>query len=99
MPNSKGRCHRFGSVRQLPSGRYQARYPGPDGLTRSGPKTFDTDTDARVWLTLIEAQMIRGDWMDPDAGRVPLGEYTTKWIAERPLAPSTVARYEAAFRH
>ena len=29
---------RFGNVRRLPSGRYQASYPGPDGRTteRSG---------------------------------------------------------------
>ena len=89
---------RFGSVRQLPSGRYQVRYQGPDGLTRSAPVTFDTETDANVWLTVTESQIIRGDWIDPDAGRVPLGEYAAKWIAERPLAPSTVARYEAPLR-
>ncbi len=98
MANKKGRRRRFGSVRQLPSGRYQARYRGPDGLMRSAPVTFDTETDANVWLTVTEAQIIRGDWIDPDAGRVPLGEYAAKWIAERPLAPSTVARYEAALR-
>ena len=98
MANKKGRRRRFGSVRQLPSARYQARYRGPDGLMRSAPVTFDTETDANVWLTVTEAQIIRGDWIDPDAGRVPLGEYAAKWIAERPLAPSTVARYEAALR-
>lgn len=98
MPNRKGRRRRFGSVRQLPSGRYQVRYRGPDGLVRSAPTTFDTETDARVWLTPIESQVIRGDWIDPDAGRVALGEYAAKWIAERTLAPSTVARYEAALR-
>lgn len=98
MAKKRGRRRRFGSVRQLPSGRYQVRYQGPDGLTRSAPVTFDTETDANVWLTVAEAQIIRGDWIDPDAGRVPLGEYAAKWIAERPLAPSTVVRYEAALR-
>jgi excisionase family DNA binding protein len=34
MPNSKGRRRRFGAIRRLPSGRYQARYPGPDGTVR-----------------------------------------------------------------
>jgi hypothetical protein len=98
MANKKGRRRRFGSVRQLPSGRHQARYRGPDRLMRSAPATFDTETDANVWLTVTEAQIIRGDWIDPDAGRVPLGEYSATLIAERPLAPTTVARYEAALR-
>ena len=50
---------------------------------RSAPVTFDTESDANVWLTVTEAQIIRADWIDPDAGRVPLGEYAAKWIAER----------------
>ena len=99
MANSKGRRRRFGSVRQLPSGRYQARYPGPDGLVRTAPRTFDTETDAKQWLTLTEAEMVRGGWIDPGAGRVPLGEYTTAWIAQRPrLAPRTVALYKSLLR-
>jgi len=39
---------RFGRVRQLPSGRWQARYAGPDGIDRSAPETFATKTDAEV---------------------------------------------------
>jgi hypothetical protein len=46
MPNEMGRRRRFGSVRQLRSGRYQARYQGPDGLPRTAPKTFDIEADA-----------------------------------------------------
>ena len=34
----------FGNVRRLPSGRWQARYLGPDGQRRSAPRTFDTKT-------------------------------------------------------
>ena len=99
MANKKGRRRRFGSVRQLPSGRWQARYRGPDGLMRPAPRTFDTETDASVWLTVTEAQIIRGDWLDPDAGRVPVGGYAAKWIAERPgLAPRTVDRYQRLLR-
>ncbi len=30
----------FGRIRKLPSGRYQARYPGPDGVDRPAPHTF-----------------------------------------------------------
>ena len=31
MANAKGRRRRFGALRQLPSGQWQARYRGPDG--------------------------------------------------------------------
>ena len=43
---------RFGRVRQLPSGRWQARYAGPDGIDRPADETFATKTDADVWLTM-----------------------------------------------
>ena len=38
---------RFGRVRRLPSGRYQARYRGPAGLDRPAPGTFATKTERR----------------------------------------------------
>jgi len=34
---------RFGNVRKLQSGRWQARYQGPDGLMRSAPETFGSN--------------------------------------------------------
>ena len=40
MPNKDGH-RRFGNVRKLPSGRYQIRYPGPDGRMRTGPETYE----------------------------------------------------------
>lgn len=36
----------FGRVRKLPSGRFQARYPGPDGCPASG-KSHLRDVDGR----------------------------------------------------
>jgi integrase len=84
---------RFGRVRKLPSGRFQARYPGPDGTDRPAPNTFATRSDADVWLTLKEAEIRRGEWLDPDAGEVPFGEYAARWIAEHVLKPRTVELY------
>jgi integrase len=85
---------RFGRVRQLPSGRYQARYQGPDGLDRAAPETFGSKTDAEVWLTLKEAEILNGDWTNPDDGKVPLADYAQTWIADRPgLRPKTVELY------
>ena len=66
---------RFGRVRQLPSGRWQARYPGPDGIDRPADETFATKTDAEVWLTVKEAEIRNGDWINPEDGKVMLAEY------------------------
>ena len=75
MPNSKGRRRRFGAVRRLPSGRYQARYPGPDGMVRPADDTFATKTEAEVWLARKEAELIEGEWIDPDAGAILVPDY------------------------
>ena len=65
----QGRHRRFGNVRKLPSGRYQIRYPGPDGRMRTGPETFERKSDAEKALMLIEAQMTAGSGPIPSAGR------------------------------
>ena len=99
MPNGKGRRRRFGAIRRLPSGRYQARYPGPDGVVRPADDTFETKTDAEVWLTRKEAEILEDDWIDPDAGEVLLCDYGATWIEERPgLRPKTVTLYRYLLR-
>lgn len=99
MPNSKGRRRRFGAIRRLPSGRYQARYPGPDGVVRPADDTFETKTDAEVWLTRKEAEILEDDWIDPDAGEILLADYGATWINERPgLRPKTVTLYRYLLR-
>jgi integrase len=98
MANRDGH-RRFGSIRKLPSGRWQARYPGPDGRTRTAPRTFARKEEAARYLTLIEAQLIRGEWIDPDRGRVQLRVYAEAWIRERPgLRPRTVELYDLLLR-
>jgi integrase len=95
MPNKR----RFGRIRKLPSGRYQARYRDPDGTDRPAPHTFASKTDADRWLTAIEADIIKGTWRNPDHGRVPLGEYLTEWINHRPgLRPRTIDLYRWLYR-
>ncbi|MFI7158631.1 tyrosine-type recombinase/integrase [Micromonospora chalcea] len=96
MPPKK---RRFGRVRKLPSGRFQARYRDPDGTDRPAPHTFATKTDADRWLTAVEADILRGTWRNPDLGRVALGDYLTEWIDHRPnLRPRTVDLYRWLYR-
>ncbi|WP_369035319.1 tyrosine-type recombinase/integrase [Streptomyces adonidis] len=86
MANSKGRRRRFGAIRKLPSGRYQARYPGPDGVMRPAPETFETIADADDWLAEKQTEIRRGDWRDPEAGSVNFKVYAEKWVEERELS-------------
>src|ERR1039457_1644304 len=93
MANREGH-RRFGNVRKRESGRYQIRYPGPDGRMRTGPETYERKSDADKALVLIEAQMASGEWSDPDRGKVKLADYAATWIAQRPrLRPRTVDLY------
>jgi integrase len=86
---------RFGRVRRLPSGRYQARYRGPDGIDRPAPSTFATKTAAERWLVKAEAEIADELWTDPDLGRALFRDYSQAWIAERAnLRPNTVQVYQ-----
>jgi hypothetical protein len=40
----------FGSVRKLPSGRFQARFITPTGETKTAPETFTSKLEADSWL-------------------------------------------------
>jgi integrase len=96
--NTKGSRRRFGSVRRLPSGRWQARYQGSDGLPRKAPSSFETKRDAERWLVETEAEMLRGDWTDPERGKVRLDEYVARWVKERDLKARTRDEYERHVR-
>jgi integrase len=93
------RKRRFGRVRKLPSGRYQARYPGPDGVDRAAPQTFATKTDADVWLTMKDAEIHRGDWIDPDAGKILFATYADTWMRDHVLKPRTDELYRGLLKN
>ncbi|QAY68802.1 tyrosine-type recombinase/integrase [Xylanimonas protaetiae] len=63
----------WGSLRKLPSGRWQARYPGPDGRTYPARTeddqalTFQTKSDARGWLARVQVTIADGRWEPPAA--------------------------------
>ncbi|EFL00986.1 integrase [Streptomyces sp. SPB78] len=92
------RRREFGTVRQLPSGRWQARYWAPDGSRRTAPETFETRTDAQTWLTLTQADIERKHWVDPEAGAVDFATYATRWIKERGLSATTEELYRRLLR-
>ena len=96
---NKENHRRFGSVRKRESGRYQVRYPGPDGRLRSAPQTFERLKDAERYLVLVESQLMRGEWIDPERGTIRLADYADRWIVERPgLRPRTIELYRLLLR-
>jgi len=88
----------FGNVRRLGSGRYQASY-WHEGLRHTAPNTFTAKADALAYLSVMETNLLRGEWIDPKAGRETFGAYGKRWLAHRPdLRPSTRELYEALWR-
>jgi integrase len=94
--NRKGHRSAFGSVRRLPSGRYQARYTGPDQLAHTAPTTFETKADAHAWLSLRHSEIVRDVWEPPQpGGPVALAAYAETWLTGRDLKPRTRAHYRS----
>ncbi|HEY6274731.1 MAG TPA: site-specific integrase [Streptosporangiaceae bacterium] len=66
---------------------------------RPADRTFPAKTAAEQWLTRTEADILDGDWIDPDAGLIAFGEYAAAWIDERPnLRPKTIRLYKYLLR-
>ncbi|MBB6174706.1 integrase [Nocardiopsis mwathae] len=89
---------RFGRIRKLSSGRYQARYPGPDGVDHPAPYTFSTRKEADRWLTMKEAEINREGWWDPHAGEIAFQDYADEWMEQRELTDKTELTYEGLLR-
>jgi integrase len=82
----------------LPSGRYQASY-WHDGARHVAGDTFITKADALAWLSRAEADISRGSWVDPSAGRVCLREVVERWLTSNPTKrTSSLARDESIMR-
>jgi integrase len=87
----------FGTVDRLPSGRYRARYVGPDGRRRS--KVFSTvKADAWAWLATQQADLVRQAWRAPEAGRRTVGAYAIDYLGRDDLRESTRALYAGLWR-
>ncbi|MGD0042050.1 MAG: N-terminal phage integrase SAM-like domain-containing protein [Isosphaeraceae bacterium] len=68
------------------------------------PEPFHRARCPTVTVTLeaggtTEAEILADDWINPDAGRIPFGDYADQWIDERPdLRPKTVELYRYLLR-
>ncbi|MYW65805.1 site-specific integrase [Streptomyces sp. SID8379] len=95
-PNGKQvkiKTHRYGSGM-----RYRARYIGPDGTEKSKSFPDRQKRLAEAWLTSIEADMARGQYIDPQAGRTTFREYAERWIAALTIDLTSRAAIEGRLR-
>ena len=90
---------RFGTINKLPSGRFRARYVGPDGQRHSAPGTFDTITDADAWLAVRRAEVLKNEWTPPVITGQTFGPYSRQWLSDRALKPRTREDYEYILDH
>lgn len=70
--------------------RYRARYVGPDGTEKSKSFRDGHKRLAEQWLSQIEADMTRGQYVDPRVGRLTFRQYAEKWLKTLGSEPSTV---------
>ena len=68
------RKRQFGTVRRLPSGKWQVRYRVGNRVV-TAPDTFTTKGDASRYLAVVETDMARGVFVDPGGGRVMLADW------------------------
>ncbi len=75
----------MGSIQPKQKGRggkkagWRALYRDNDGKQRS--KSFDRKADAQRFLATVEADKLRGTYVDPRAGKITLNEYAETFMA------------------
>jgi integrase len=98
-PGRRGRQSGWGTVAQLPSGRYIARWSDPDGRRCQAEQTFESITDARAFLATVKADILRRTYRAPRKVTETLAEYGARWVETRPgIKDSTRHQYEIDFR-
>ncbi|MGV9746516.1 tyrosine-type recombinase/integrase [Rhodococcus zopfii] len=90
----------FGQLRQLPSGRWQAGYTGPDLAVHRAPSTFDAKDYAEGWLAAERKRIELGTWTPPGEAaqaqtvrRLTFRDYAESWLEHRPIRPRTKENY------
>lgn len=84
------------SIMRRPDGRWRARYRDPEGRERA--RHFSRKADAERWLATMLADIVRGGYIDPAAGRTTFREYAELWRVQQSHRPATARLYERTLR-
>ena len=77
--------------------RWDVRYRDPDRRHRM--RTFHRKADAQKFANVVEADIARGDWLDPGLGRETFGDWAGRWLPTiAALTPKTRESYESILR-
>ncbi len=74
------------SIQKRPSGQWRARYRDTAGKEHA--RHFARKVDAQRWLDEQTASTVRGDYVDPRAGRETVAEHAQRWRATLVHRPS-----------
>ena len=89
----------MGSIQPKQKGRggkkagWRALYRDNDGKQRS--KSFDRKADAAKFLSTVEADQLRGTYVDPRAGKITLNEYAETFMAAQVWREGTRAKAQS----
>lgn len=75
---------------------YRVRWRGPDGKERN--KSFKRKVDADRFAATVSADLVRGQYIDPDAGKILFETYARKWLAAQTFEEGTRVAVELRFR-
>ena len=91
---SGGRRRDFGSIRRLPSGRWQASY-WREGERHVASSTFSSRGEASAHLRRVAVEIEDEVWQRPAASAVPFEEFARTWLGQRSsLSPRSVELYQ-----
>ena len=91
-----GKITRVRNARWGNGRRWLACWIDPDGKEKS--RVFRTLADAdRHWRSM-ETDKARGDYHDPAADKALFSDFGKRWLESRVVDPSTILRYETAYR-
>jgi integrase len=76
--------------------RWRVRYIDPGGKERS--KSFELKDDASNFLTEVKASLLRGNYINPDLGKITLRAYAAQWLAAQTFEASSRERVDQRLR-
>ncbi|GLZ00573.1 tyrosine-type recombinase/integrase [Actinoplanes sp. NBRC 103695] len=93
-----------GKTQQVPrasygkGSRYRVRYLGPDGREKSKSFPDKKKREALAFLASVQTDVLRGSYVDPNAGRITFQAFTKEWMSATSVDEQTMVRLEYEFR-